>query len=76
MKTQKSSEPKVTVLDVAMDILFDKCPRHRNMYLCQFREDYLDGTCEECMSNYLLFVANGCNMHHDPYMSERNREYG
>lgn len=57
---------KVSVFDCALQILHDGCPFHRKAYLCDQQEDYDDGMCERCWTNYLFDVANGLD----------NKKYG
>lgn len=62
-----------SLLSVALDLLYDRCPRDSSMYLCKLQEDDEDGgTCERCWEHYLFYVANGCVR--DPYESERRRD--
>ena len=48
----------ITILDVAMDILYDRCPRFQKYYYCKKAEEYDEGMCERCMEHFLFDVAN------------------
>lgn len=52
----------------------DECPPETAMQLCSMAEDYWDGCCLECWTNYLYWVRN--DRRGDPYRSERGREIG
>lgn len=52
----------------------DECPPESEMQLCGLNEDYWEGCCLECWTNYLYWVRN--DRSGDPYRTERWREIG
>lgn len=62
------------LLRAALMCARDECPPETAMQLCGLNEDYWEGCCLECWTNYLYWVRN--DRSGDPYHSERWREIG
>lgn len=62
------------LLRAALMCARDECPPETAMQLCGLNEDYWEGCCLECWTNYLYWVRN--DRSGDPYRTERGREIG
>lgn len=69
-----AGEAAPDLLRAALMCARDECPPETAMQLCGMAEDYWDGCCLECWTNYLYWVRN--DRRGDPYRSERGREIG
>lgn len=46
------------LLRAGLDLLYDRCPRDKDAYMCKRAEDYDDEICTRCWVAFLFQVAN------------------
>ena len=54
-----AEQKAIKLFHCALAVLNDWCPFEEQHQLCRRNEDYLEGICDLCWSNYLFKVING-----------------